>query len=113
MSEELYVHPDGMEQAGRSSYRTADSAEQVRRNVGRVHASAGSYGGATGFVSALNNAADGHTRGAGRAAEERDTMGDGDHGAAGFSRDLDAEAGRLIRGTAGPPPPDLDIARGI
>lgn len=110
--EEMYVHPDGLEQSGRISHGAADSAEQVHRTLNRVEASAGTYGGATGFVESFNAARRGHVRGAGAAAEDRTTMGEADHGAAGFSHDLDLETGRIVRGAADPPP-DWEIAHGI
>lgn len=90
MQEHLYIDPDGLEQSGRTSYRSADSAEEVRGRLNQVQADAGSYGGATAFVSSLNSANRKHVRGASAASEDRETMGDGDHGAAAYSWDMDS-----------------------
>lgn len=90
MPDGLSIYPDGVEQSGRTSYRTADSAENVRGHVNRVEANAGSYGGADAFVSALNGTRGRHARGAERASENRTDMGDSDTWSAGYSRDIDS-----------------------
>lgn len=113
MSDELYLLPDGMEQSGRTSYRTGESAEEVRGHVNRVQANASSYGGATSFVNSLNSARSRHARGASRAAEDRGTIGDIDHGVAGHGRDMDAAAASQLRSASAPPPPDQGIADSI
>lgn len=106
MNDGLSVNPDGLESAGRVSHDTAEAAEEARRAVSRVNASATSYGGATEFVGALNAARDVHARGAEAAAEGRSVMGSGDQGAAAFSRDLDDQAAAAVRGSG----PDQTVA---
>ncbi|WP_157996903.1 hypothetical protein [Streptomyces otsuchiensis] len=102
MNDGLWVDSDGLESAGRSSYTAAGAAEEAHRAVSRVNATPASYGGATEFVGALNGARDVHARGAEAASEGREVMGDGDHGAAGFSHDLDGQSSAIIRGANAP-----------
>ncbi|MEE1928713.1 hypothetical protein V1J52_10975 [Streptomyces sp. TRM 70351] len=109
---ELEYLPEGFRESARHNHDAADAADGVARRVRAVSTSATQFGGggASSFSGVLNGTAGGQARGAERAREQRDALGEGGSAAAGLGVETDELAGTAQRGAV---PADPAVRRSV